>query len=196
MKLLKEAGLELPEEETRVLFFSKNSNIIFIFVRAWDIPLIVERGGADAGITGYDFVIERDAQVGIPLSDLGFGRAKLVIAAPMKAKNLVSIYDIQPHHVIATPYPSITREFLNKKRIYAHVINIIGACEIMPFVGISNLIADITTSGLTLRENKLKVIEGGEILNTSACLINNTDLSKKKEKLLIDLIDSLKFSNK
>lgn len=190
LNLLKKIGLVVPEKE-RVLYYAKNAEVILIFARAIDIPVIVERQGADVGLTGYDFVKERDAQVAIPIHDLGFGHAKIVIAGPIKKRKL-SIYDIQPHHVIATPYPTITREFLNKKRIYAHVIHITGAAEIMPLIGMANFIADITTTGQTLQENKLIVLEDGEILKTSACLINNTNLFPTKERIMTTLIKKIK----
>ena len=157
------------------------------FQRAGDIFSKVDEGSVDLGITGYDVVAEyrrEDDPVHVLLPRLGYGRCSLVLAAPEAWIDVTSIHDLSEvaantraegrQLCVATKYPNLTRQFL-----YDHGVNYFsltessGALEAAPTLGYADVIADITSSGVTLRENRLKTVAGGTILESEACLIGN-----------------------
>jgi len=75
---------------------------------------------------------------------------------------------------VATKYPNLTRQFLYDRGInYFRLVESSGALEAAPQLGYADLIVDLTSSGVTLRENRLKSLAGGQILSSQACLIGN-----------------------
>lgn len=154
--------------------------------RPADIVEKVADGEIDLGITGLDLVEEqrgdRDDLLVI-YDDLGFGRAELVIAVPDSWIDVSSWRDLADLSVelqgqgrplrIATKYPNQVRAFC-----YAHGINFFrlidsqGATEAAPGLGYADIIADITETGTTLRDNQLKIV-GGQLLRSQACLVAN-----------------------
>jgi len=162
-------------------------NVEVTFQRAADIFAKVDEGSVDLGITGYDVVAEyrrEDDPVQVLLPELGYGRCSLVLATPESWIDVTSVHDLSEiaattHAAgrelrVATKYPNLARQFL-----YDHGINYFsltessGALEAAPTLGYADLIADITSSGVTLRENRLKTVAGGTILESEACLIGN-----------------------
>ncbi|MEA2641282.1 MAG: phosphoribosyltransferase [Chloroflexota bacterium] len=157
------------------------------FQRAGDIFSKVDEGSVDLGITGYDVVAEfrrEDDAIVVLMPQLGYGQCSLVLGVPDGWIDVTSIYDLSDVAIrqrakgrelrIATKYPNLARQFL-----YDHGVNYFtfvegsGAMEASPALGSADLIADITSSGVTLRENHLKTIAGGTILPSEACLIGN-----------------------
>lgn len=157
------------------------------FQRAGDIFAEVDDGSVDLGITGYDVVAEfrrEDDQVNVLLPELGYGRCSLVLAAPEAWIDVSSVHDLSEVAAsiraagrdlrIATKYPNLTRQFLYDHGVnYFSLLESSGALEAAPALGSADLIADITSSGVTLRENRLKTVAGGTILHSEACLIGN-----------------------
>jgi len=144
-----------------------------------DIPEYVATGAADLGITGHDLVVERESDVE-ELLDLQFGRAKLVLAVH-EDSGITSVKQLKGKKV-ATEFPVITRTFFARHKVNVEVVQVGGACEATPQLGIADAIIDLSSSGTTLKTNRLRVID--EVLTTSTQLIaNHESLKAKKDKI-------------
>lgn len=180
MELVEKSGLHLAEVgERRLITRTLDPHVEILFARPVDIPEYVATGAADLGITGHDMVIERESDVE-ELLDLQFGKAKLVLAvhedsAFTSAKQLAG-------KKIATEFPVITRTYFAQQKVKVNVVLVGGACEATPQLGIADAIIDLSSSGTTLKTNRLRVID--EVLLTSTFLIANKEsLRTKKEKI-------------
>jgi ATP phosphoribosyltransferase len=181
MELVEKSGLHLPETggERRLITKTLDPHVEILFARPADIPEYVATGAADLGITGRDMVIERGSDVK-DLLDLQSGRAKLVCAVREDAA-IRSVYELEGAKV-ATEFPAITRDFFKKQGISVNVVLVGGACEATPHLGIADAIVDLSSSGTTLKTNRLRVL--ADVLETSTHLIANPEsLRTKKEKI-------------
>jgi len=181
MDLVEKSGLHLAESgsERRLITRTLDPHVEILFARPVDIPEYVANGAADLGITGHDMVIERQSDVE-ELLDLQFGKAKLVLAVH-EDSGITSVKQLKGKKV-ATEFPVITRTYFAKKNIDVEIVQVGGACEATPYLGIADAIIDLSSSGTTLKTNRLKVIE--EVLITSTNLIANKDsLKKKRDKI-------------
>lgn len=169
LSLLNSAGIRVETETRRLISPTNKENISVLFVRAKDIPEYVYKGAADVGITGIDMVQETGVEVEI-LMRLGFGKARIVVAVPENS-SINSIKDLQGKS-IATEFKKIAEKFLMENGIRAEIVEVSGACEIAPAMGIADAIIDLTSTGETLRLNRLKIIH--EIMETEAVLIANS----------------------
>jgi ATP phosphoribosyltransferase len=168
-ELLERAGWALPlrlEESRRLILTSGRPPVRFVLVKPADVPVYVEHGIADAGITGSDVLRETGADVLEPL-DLKIGRCRLVVAArdggtPPSESAVVRV---------ATKYPRLTREHFHSRGQHAEVITLGGSVELAPLLGLADRIVDLVESGRTLKENGLSVVE--EIAQVSAFWIVN-----------------------
>ena len=153
----------------------------FFLVKPWDVPIYVESGVADIGISGRDTILER--QVGVyELLDLDIGICKMAVAGYPETRLAGRIR-------VATKYPVIAREHYSKKGIDANIIKLNGSVELAPILGLSDVIVDIVESGKTLRANGLVVLE--DIFPVSARLIANKSSCKFKRKEIDRLVDVL-----
>ncbi|MFN4133633.1 MAG: ATP phosphoribosyltransferase [Candidatus Hadarchaeales archaeon] len=181
IKLLEDAGLGVVDRTERQLFArTRDPELEVIFARAQDIPNIVERGAADLGITGHDLVVESGVEV-VELLDLGFGVAKMAVAASADSR-IKNLRDIRSGVRVATEFPKIASEFFSRRKIKAEISRISGSAEITPLVGISDVIVDLVSTGTTMKTHGLKII--AELFETSARLIaNKKSLSKNRRKI-------------
>ncbi len=170
LELLKQAGIKPEIEERKLIVSTNNPNINVLFARAKDIPEYVYMNAAQAGITGYDMVVESGVDVDVLLK-LGFGKAKLVIAVPAESR-VRSIEDLEGMRV-ATEFRNIAKRFFDEKGIEVEIVEVSGACENAPQIGVADAILDLTSTGTTLKINNLRVIE--EVLETEAVLIVNKE---------------------
>ncbi|MBO9350017.1 MAG: ATP phosphoribosyltransferase [Thermomicrobium sp.] len=187
LRFLESAGLSVwrPNPRQYVGRLAGFEDVEILFQRTADIVQQVASGGADFGITGYDLVAELagdDPDVLVVFDDLGFRRCQLVLAVPESWLDVTTLADLADLAVewkrrgrtmrIATKFPNLTREFLLLNGVnYFTLVEGHGALEIAPALGYADLIADLTETGVTLRENRLRVLEGGVILRAQACLI-------------------------
>jgi ATP phosphoribosyltransferase len=180
MDLVEKSGLHLPEiGERRLITKTLDPHVEILFARPVDIPEYVATGAADLGITGHDMVIERESDV-VELLDLPFGKAKLVLAVH-EDSSISSVKQLEGMKV-ATEFPVITRAYFKKHHVNVNVVLVGGACEATPHLGIADAIVDLSSSGTTLKTNRLRVID--EVLETSTLLIANKEsLMTKKEKI-------------
>jgi len=180
MDLVEKSGLHLPEiGERRLITKTLDPHVEILFARPVDIPEYVATGAADLGITGHDLVIERESEV-VDLLDLPFGKAKLVLAVHEDSA-INSVKQLEGMKV-ATEFPVITRAYFKKHNVNVNVVLVGGACEATPHLGIADAIIDLSSSGTTLKTNRLRVID--EVMETSTHLIANKEsLRTKKEKI-------------
>ena len=187
MSLFEGAGLHVIDHSERSLFAKTvDENITLLFARSRDIPGYVENGAADLGITGEDFIRESGADVEV-LLDLGMGKANLVLAVPdesgiEKPQQLAG-------KKIATEFPEITRQYFKSHGVDVHVVEVCGATEITPHIGVSDAIVDLTSSGTTLSMNHLKIID--HVLCTSQKLIARKESIKKDRRKISEITTAL-----
>ena len=155
----------------------------------------------DLGISGYDLLNESlpGVQNNIKVnSRLNFGFAELVVAVPSDWIDVQTIADLEEISFefkekntgklrVATKYPNLTNEFLLSKGLTQYkIINSLGSTEMYPFTNQSEIITDITSTGATLKANKLRVLKDGDILKSSACiLVSKKSLRDKYKKVAI-----------
>jgi ATP phosphoribosyltransferase len=183
--LLNCAGLVFPSKDERTLqVTTKDKKYSIIFVRTQDIPMFVENGIADIGFTGFDILTELKSNVD-KIMDLDFGYCEMVVAVKEEDSYQTSS-DLPQNLKIATSFPNIAREYFEKIGKNPKIIEVSGATEITPRLGLSDVVVDITSSGSTLKSNKLRIID--KILKSSAIVIANKNLNEtKKEKTEIVL---------
>jgi len=171
-----------------------------LFQRTADVTQKVEEGSAELGVTGLDRVFEYrndEARAAVLIEDLEYGRCEFVMAVPDSWMDVTSLSDLADLALefrqegkqlrIATKYPRLLRGYLYERGInYFTLVPASGAMEAAPAAGYADLIADLTASGVTLRENQLKQLDEGTILASQACLIANPVLlSVSREALTL-----------
>jgi len=189
INILEKAGLGLIDKNNRKLISKTfNENIEVMFARASDIPEFVNDGVADLGITGVDLIKESESNVE-ELLDLRFGQTKLVLAAPEES-NINSIKDIKEDMKVATEFPVLTKKYLDEKGLNLKIVKLSGSTEAAPFIGIADLITDLTSTGTTLKMNHLEIID--TILDSTIKLIANHQSLKDKKELIEAVSTSVK----
>lgn len=189
INLLEKAGLGLVDKNNRKLISKTfNDDIEVMFARASDIPEFVNDGVADMGITGVDLIEESESDVS-ELLDLRFGQTKLVLAAPEESK-ITSTDDITEDMKVATEFPLLTKKYFNEKGLNLKIVKLSGSTEAAPFIGVADLITDLTSTGTTLKMNHLKIID--TILESTITLIANHDSLKTKRSLIEAVSTSIK----
>ncbi len=168
--LLAQAGIRIENSGRRLVASTNNPDINVLLARAKDIPRYVAMSAADAGITGYDMVVESGVDVEVLLK-LGFGRASLVVAAPSDS-GIKSVEDLEGKRV-ATEFSRIAENYFKEKGVNVEIVEVSGACENAPHIGVADAILDLTSTGTTLRMNRLEVID--RVLETEAVLIANKE---------------------
>lgn len=181
VNLLEKAGIGLTDNSNRKLFSNTfDPEISVMFTRAADIPEYVEDGAADMGITGYDLIQEKQANVEY-LEDLKFGLTRLVIAAPEES-GFNTVEDLKNIKTVATEFPVLTTQYLKENNIDARILSLSGATEVAPLIGVADVIADLTSTGTTLKMNHLRELD--TIIESSVRLIaNKKSYENKYEKI-------------
>lgn len=178
LELLERAGFDLDGRTNRALQANIGHGFAALFVRARDIPEFVADGAADVGITGGDLVAEADRPVE-RLLDLGFGRCRLAVAAREEG-DVHCLEDIAPHVRVATSFPTITARFFAERGCPVDVVPVSGAAEIVPHLGVADVIVDLVSTGSTLKVNGLK--EVATVLDSEALVIGRPDVPADDER--------------
>ena len=194
----------LSEKERNYFGTIENkSDIKIIFLHAKEIIQRLGDGTLDIGVSGLDLLKESDKNLQAKINiqkKLDFGDANLVIAVPDDWIDVQTIADLEEVSFdirskrnarlrVATKYPNLTNDFLSSKGVTQYkLIPSLGATETYPFIGSSEIITDITSTGKTLADNNLRVLKDRLILNSTACLFS----AKKKAAKLQPFINSLK----
>ena len=182
--LLKKCGLRFSIRGGSLLVRVKNMPIDLLLVRDDDITSFVSNDAADIGIVGENTLVEEqlsgDVDANIAMR-LGFSRCKLCLAAPERGP-VKSADDLEGTR-IATTYPGVTRDFLQKRGIKARMVEMKGAVELAPSIGVAESICDLVSSGATLEANGLDAFE--TILESEAVLIQSSrTLNAEKAQLV------------
>lgn len=188
--LLKKCGLRFTIRGGGLLARVKNMPIDLLLVRDDDIPSFVANDASDIGIVGENVLVEEqlssitelDAKIAMRL---GFSRCKLCLASSDKS-NIRKPSDLN-NTTIATTYPGVLAQYLKEKNITAKSVEMKGAVELAPSIGIAQSICDLVSSGATLEANGLTAFE--TILESEAVLItSNRALSPEKQAILNKLM--------
>ena len=174
------------ERNRKLLFKTKTKNFFLTKVRNFDVPTIVAFGGADLGIVGSDVINEFDYDEVYSPIDLKLGKCSMVLAKNKKKKINPSSSVIK----VASKYPIATQNFFVNKGKQVECIKLNGSIEIAPQLGISEMIVDLVSTGKTLKEKNLEVVE--KISDVSSNLIvNRVSLKTKSDEInkIIDLFE-------
>lgn len=183
LKLLKESGLQFSNGRDQLKAQVRNFLVELLFLRDDDIPQYVEDRVADAGIVGENIWVEKQKQNQL-IKRLDFSRCRLSIAIP-RSENYTDVTYLQGKN-IATSYPTIVKQFLQKHNVQAGIHEISGSVEIAPGIGLAHAICDIVSTGSTLLSNGLKEVE--VVMQSEAVLIATPGLETGKQAILEQLL--------
>jgi ATP phosphoribosyltransferase len=165
-QMLRDAGYRQRSDDRDLTCRDDTNAVEFFYLRPRDIATYVGSGDLDLGITGRDLLV--DAGGGAEeVMDLDFGAATFRLAA---RANTVSRADEVAGHRIATAYPGVVERYLDERGIKAEVIRLDGAVENAVRLGVADVVADVVSTGSTLRQAGLAII-GEPILHSSAVLV-------------------------
>ena len=181
---------EMFDDKSRKLtFLSKNKDINFIKVRAFDACTFVAFGAAQIGIAGEDVIKEFDySEIYAPL-ELNIGHCRLSVAALktlLKKENPETWSNIR----VATKYPNISKDYFENKGIQVEAIKLNGSMELAPSLNMCRRIVDLVSTGATLKANGLKEID--EIMKVQSKLIINRSAFKTNNKKIQSIMDEFK----
>ena len=188
LSILKKCGIEFSDSNNKLFIKSTNMLIDLLMVRDDDIPRLVSQNIADLGIVGENVVSEKQLSDSSLKSKtilkLGFSKCRLSFAKPKEM-----ILDSISNKKIATSYPAIVKNYLEKKDISAEIIEIHGSVELTPFVEISDIIADLVSTGSTLESNNLTELDS--IMDSEAILIQSSSITSKKLPLINKIVSRI-----
>ena len=191
VKLLKDCGIGLKNGVNRLKTECDNFPMEIYFLRDDDIPQYVEDAVADIGIVGENIVFEKNKKVDV-VERLGFGKCRLSVAVG-RSEPYDGVRSLGGKR-IATTYPLLVRQFLEKNDIQAEIHEISGSVEIAPGIGLADAIVDLVSSGSTLFMNGLKEVE--TVLQSQAVLIRNERLGSDQQQLLERFLFRIRAVNK
>jgi ATP phosphoribosyltransferase len=206
LDLLANAGLRVHKPNPRQFKATIPGlpGLTVLFQRAGDIVVSVRDGSVDFGITGRDVVSEQcgeNGQVLTLLRELGFGSCSLNVIVPESWEAVWRMGDLTNRQAklgrplrVATKFPNLTRAFFHRHGLDdVHLIFAEGTLEIAPTIGYADLIVDLVSTGTTLRDNRLRILEDGLILESQACLIANRAALKNRPQVLAVARQLLEF---
>ena len=199
-------GLKILQSNKERNYFAtieNKPNITIIYLHAKEIIQRLSDGTLDIGISGLDLLNESEKNLQDKISikqKLNFGEANLVVAVPDDWIDVQTIADLEEVSFdirskrstrlrVATKYPNLTNNFLISKGVTQYkLVSSLGATETYPFIGSSEVITDITSTGKTLEDNNLRILKDGLVLRSTACLF----ISKKRAGKLKSFLNLLK----
>ena len=164
--ILDEAGYQLRRDARQLVVLDPENDAEFFFLRPRDIAVYVGSGTLDVGITGRDLLLDSAADAEEVLQ-LGFGGSTFRVAAPPSVAS--SVADLEGTR-IATSYDGQRRAYLAERGVSAQVVRLDGAVESSVQLGLADAIADVVSTGATLRAAGLEVF-GDPILRSEAVLV-------------------------
>ena len=183
IKLLKDCGIDLRNVKDRLKTTSDNFPLEIFFLRDDDIPQYVADGVADIGFVGENVLFEKNKKIEV-VEKLGFGKCRLSVA--VKKSDAYTGPTSLEGKKIATSYPVLVQQFLDKNKVNAEIHEISGSVEIAPGIGLADAVCDLVSSGSTLFMNGLQEVE--TILQSQAVLVKNNQLDKERTALLAKLL--------
>ena len=199
LALLDSCGLTINKVNPRQYIAGINelANVEVWFQRSADIVRKVRDGDAELGIVGYDKMAEYRGSaddIVIIHDALGYSHCHLAVAVPESWAEINSVADLaklaqaqdrnRPLRIVST-YQRLAQEFLDQHQIKpTTILHADGALEAAPMMGTADFIVDIVSSGVTLRENRLKEIKGGQVLRSQATFIGNRQAMSSRPEVL------------
>jgi ATP phosphoribosyltransferase len=186
--LLRAAGLDFELSERRLSAAVANADLELLFVRTEDIAEYVADGLVELGLSGADLVAEHggDLRTIVPL---GFGACSLVLAVPREstAGDAADLAGCR----IATSFPRVTERYLAERGVDAQVVEVRGAVEVTPQLGVADAVVDLVASGSTLRMNGLRPI--ATLLASEAVLVARAATADDDSRVqpLVDMLRSV-----
>ena len=179
IEILKEAGYRQRVDSRDLVLLDPENGVEFYYLRPRDIAIYVGSGELEAGITGRDLLIDSGAPAK-EILNLGFGGSTFRFAG--SADREWQISDLAGKR-IATAYPGLVANHLKELKITAEVVRLDGAVESSVRLGVADVIADVVSTGNTLRQAGLKIF-GEPILQSEAVLIKNSSQADGLEILM------------
>ncbi len=189
LNIFKKKKLKLASEKGKrdlVGYILEKKNIKIIYLHAREIIESLGDGSLDIGFSGYDLLRESEQNIQNKIKIIKkyeFGKANLVIAIPDDWIDVQTIADLEEIAFefkdkkkkrlrVSTKYLNLTRDFLYSKGVTQFkLVKSLGSTEVAPFTGTSEIISDITSTGATLKANKLRILKDGQILKSQASLM-------------------------
>ena len=212
LSFMSKCGLAVDRPSTRryMARVPALAGVEVLFQRTADVTQKVEEGSAELGITGLDRFLEyrgSDEKAVTLIDDLHYGRCEFVLAVPNSWLDVTTVADLADLALefrqngkqlrIANKYPRLLSRYLFDRGInYFTLVPASGTLEAAPAAGYADLIADLTATGATLRDNGLKTLEEGTILASHACLIANPSLiaassaARRAARSMIELMEA------
>lgn len=189
LELLERAGLNLLDKKDRCLCTStKDGRYSVIFLRTKDIPKFIQNGTADIGFTGIDVVEEAGSEVD-KILDLDFGKCSMIVAVKDEDPYFLPS-DLPDDIKVVTSFPNIAKKYFERHGKKAHIIEVAGATEITPRLGLADVIVDITSTGSTLKMNKLRIVD--TFLDSSATIIGRPGITKEHPEEIETFVRAIK----
>ena len=201
LKILSERG-----ERDLFGYIKGNKKIKIVYLHAREIIERLGDGSLDIGFSGYDLLKESELNVQKKIiinKKLDYGNATLVVAVPDEWIDVQTLADLEEISFdfkdnkksrlrVATKYPNLTKEFLFSKGVTQFkLVPSLGATEVYPFTGSSEILTDITSTGETLKANNLRILKDGNILKSTAILMSNKKSSNQIGlKKILNLLSS------
>jgi ATP phosphoribosyltransferase len=188
-ELLRNCGLKFARSKDKLFWYGQDFPVDLLLVRDDDIPRLLLDGVCELGIVGENIAsevaLERGNEAGLTcLRQLGFGHCRLSIAVP-ESRGIGSLQDLDAMRV-ATSYPSLTRHLLQKQGINPKIVELSGSVEIAPSMGTADAIADLVSTGTTLRANHL--VETEVLFRSEAALYGRAEGIPADKQELLDLL--------
>ncbi len=179
-QILRESGYRQRTDDRDLSLIDNDNDVEFYYLRPRDIAVYVGNGELNLGITGRDLLLDSGAQARVIL-DLDFGKSTFRFAGP-QGKNF-ELKDVSKKR-IATAYPRLLKNYLDDKKIEATIVELDGAVESAIALGVADLIADVVSTGSTLRAANLASF-GEAITNSEAVLIQG---NSKVDQTAVDTL--------
>lgn len=179
--LLREAGYKLRANSRQLVVIDEENDLELFYLRPADIAVYVGAGNVDVGITGRDMLLNSGTEA-IEHMELGFGGSTFRFASPDES-DIYDLKDIDGKRV-ASSYDKLVGDYLAEKGINAQIIHLDGAVESSVQLGVADLIADVVSTGTTLKNAGLRLF-ADPILKSEAILVRSARVSADDEKLQI-----------
>ncbi len=180
ISMLKEAGYAVRRDPQELHLVDDRNDVEFFYLRPRDIATYVGEGSLDAGLTGLDLLLDSNSKAE-EVADLGFGASTFRFAA--RSDSGISDIAAIAGKRVATAYPNLVADYLAQKGIKATIVKLDGAVESAIQLGVADVVADVVSTGNTLRKAGLKTF-GTAILTSTARLIAAPGKKSETEKLL------------
>ncbi|TFD89116.1 ATP phosphoribosyltransferase [Cryobacterium serini] len=169
-QMLAEAGYTGRRDPRDLVTADPRNGVEFFYLRPRDIATYVGSGALDVGITGRDLLLDSHSKA-VEIAALDFGDSTFRFAGP--AGLFTELKDLDGLRV-ATSYPGLVERFLATHSVTVDLVELDGAVESAVQLGVADAVADVVSTGTTLRKAGLEIF-GPVILESTAVLISSTN---------------------